>query len=216
MSLDQVVADLVQKVERRFYGKYRALVVDNEDPESLGRLKLQVPSVLGGEVVTGWATPCVPYGGAAGEGWLAVPDLGAGVWVEFEDGDPEFPIWVGTYWSAPGGEVELPRSNDPDGAEQDGVQAPPTRKIFKSAKGHTLQFEDADGAEEILVVFEVSEGERHVLRLSADGVEIRDAAGSSIVMTPDAFELTSAVPLRISAPGQPVTIAGDTIDLNKG
>ncbi len=216
MSLDQVVADLVQKVERRFYGKYRALVVDNQDPESLGRLKLQVPSVLGDQVVTGWAAACVPYGGAAGQGWLAVPDLGAGVWVEFEDGDLEFPIWVGTFWSLPGGDSELPRSNDPDGAEQDDVQAPPTRKIFKTAKGNTLQFEDADGAEEILVVFKLSDTDRHVVRLSADGIEITDATGSSIVMTAEAFELTSAVPLTISAPGKPVTIVGDTIDLNKG
>lgn len=216
MSLDRVVADLVQKVERRFYGKYRALVVDNQDPESLGRLKLQVPSVLGDEVVTGWATPCVPYGGAAGQGWLTLPDLGAGVWVEFEEGDLEFPIWVGTYWSRPGGDSELPRSNDPDGAEQADVQAPPTRKILKTAKGNTLQFEDADGAEEILVVFKISDDEHHVVRLSADGIEITDATGSSIVMTPDAFELTSAVPLTLQAPGQPVTIVGDTIDLNKG
>ena len=102
MTLERVVADLVRKIENRFYGKYRALVVDNEDPESLGRLKLQVPSVLGDEVVTGWATPCVPYGGAANQGWLTIPDVGAGVWIEFEEGDLEFPIWVGTYWSAPG------------------------------------------------------------------------------------------------------------------
>ena len=44
MNLEQVVANLVQKVERRFYGKYRSLVVDNADPEKLGRLKLKVPS----------------------------------------------------------------------------------------------------------------------------------------------------------------------------
>ena len=50
-------------IERRFYGKYRGIVVDNQDPSKLGRLKLRVPSVLGKDVVTGWATPCVPYGG---------------------------------------------------------------------------------------------------------------------------------------------------------
>ncbi len=216
MTLERVVADLVRKIENRFYGKYRALVVDNEDPESLGRLKLQVPSVLGDEVVTGWATPCVPYGGAANQGWLMIPDVGAGVWIEFEEGDLEFPIWVGTFWSLPGGDSELPKSNDADGAEQDSVQAPPTRKIFKTAKGNTLQFEDADDAEEILLIFKVSDSERHVVRLSADGIELTDSTGNSIVMTPDAFDLTSAVPLTISAAGQPVTIVGDTIDLNKG
>jgi hypothetical protein len=81
-GLERVVADLVEKAERRFYGKYRGTVVDNDDPSRLGRLKVSVPSVLGPNVVTGWATPCVPYGGAAGQGFLFVPQRGAGVWVE--------------------------------------------------------------------------------------------------------------------------------------
>ena len=104
MELEHVIARLAHEVERRYYGKYRAFVVDNADPEQLGRLKLTVPSVLGDEVVTGWAMPCVPYGGAENQGMLFVPDIDAGVWVEFEEGDLEFPIWVGTFWSKPGGD----------------------------------------------------------------------------------------------------------------
>ena len=77
----------------------------------LGRLKLKVPSVLGGDVVTGWATPCAPYGGAADQGFLFIPDVGAGVWTEFEEGDLEFPIWAGTFWSQPNSESELPKPN---------------------------------------------------------------------------------------------------------
>ena len=99
MELEKVVADLIQKVERRFYGKYRGFVKNNQDPKHLGRLTLQVPSVLGDEV-TGWAMPCVPYGGQDNQGFLCIPEPGAGVWVEFEEGDLEFPIWVGTFWSA--------------------------------------------------------------------------------------------------------------------
>ena len=99
MDLEKVVADLVQQIEHRFYGKYRGLVVDNADPERLGRLKVKVPGVLGEEVVTGWAMPCLPYGGEADQGFLFIPEVGAGVWVEFEQGDLEFPIWVGTFWS---------------------------------------------------------------------------------------------------------------------
>ncbi|MBA3894067.1 MAG: phage tail protein [Gemmatimonadales bacterium] len=151
MDLEHVVARLAHQVERRFYGKYRGFVVDNEDPEKLGRLKLTVPSVLGDEVVTGWAMPCVLYGGAADQGMLFVPDVDAGVWVEFEEGDLEFPIWVGTFWSKPGGESELPKPNDADGAEQGEVQSPPTRKIIKTARKHTLQLEDADGEVRILI-----------------------------------------------------------------
>ena len=152
MSLEKIVANLVEKVERRFYGKYRGFVVENADPENLGRLKLRVPSVLGDEVVTGWAMPCVPYGGDANQGMLFIPEVDAGVWVEFEEGDLEFPIWVGTFWSKPGGESELPLPNKPDGSEESAVQDPPMRKIIKTLKGHTIQFEDKDGEEMITIV----------------------------------------------------------------
>ncbi|NIS33583.1 MAG: hypothetical protein GWO04_28080, partial [Actinobacteria bacterium] len=91
--------------------------------------------------------------------------------VEFEQGDLEFPIWVGTFWSKPGGESELPKPNDADGAEQDEVQDPPTRKIIKTVKGHTLQFEDADG-EEMVILIEATNS--HVITLNQDGITIVD------------------------------------------
>lgn len=180
MSLEKVVANLVQKVERRFYGKYRGFVVDNADPEQLGRLKVRVPSVLGNEVVTGWAMPCVPYGGDMDQGFLFIPEVGAGVWVEFEEGDLEFPIWVGTFWSKPGGESELPKPNDADGTEQSSVQDPPTRKIIKTKKGHSIQFEDAAG-EEMITIYEAENG--HVITMNKDGIKITDGAnGNKITM----------------------------------
>ena len=104
MSLEKVVNNIVQRLDRKFYGKYRGFVVDNVDPGQLGRLKLRVPSVLGNEVVSGWALPCASYGGDANQGFFFIPEVGAGVWVEFEEGDLEFPIWVGTFWSKPGGD----------------------------------------------------------------------------------------------------------------
>jgi uncharacterized protein involved in type VI secretion and phage assembly len=212
MELEHVIARLAQEVERRYYGKYRGFVVDNEDPEQLGRLKLTVPSVLGDEVVTGWAMPCVPYGGAEGQGTLFVPDVDAGVWVEFEEGDLEFPIWVGTFWSKPGGTSELPVPHDAEGEPGD-VQSPPTRKIIRTAKGHTLQFEDADD-EEMVILVEATHGHRIVM--NADGITITDATGNVIEMKEDAFNILALVPFTIDASGQPITLIGDTIDLNKG
>jgi hypothetical protein len=187
-ALERVVAELVERIDRRYFGKYRGLVVDNRDPATLGRLKLRVPSVLGGSVVTGWASPCVPYGGAADQGLLMLPDPGAGVWVEFEEGDLEFPIWVGTFWSGPGSGSELPRPNQPDGSEQNAVQDPVTRKILKTAKGHTLQFEDADGAESITLV----EGKhRHVMLLDQDGITLTDGKnGHRVVLRQDGISIT--------------------------
>ncbi len=213
MSLERVVAQLVQRVEQRFYGKYRGLVVDNEDPEQLGRLKVRVLSLLGDGVVTGWAMPCLPYGGAADQGTLWIPDVDSGVWIEFEEGDLEFPIWVGTFWRKPGGTTELPTPNDADGTAQSVAQSPPTRKIFKTAKGHTLQFEDQDG-EELVLIYEATN--RHLITLNKEGIVIVDGTGNRIAMRQDAFTITAKVPFTIDASGQPIVLIGDTIDLNKG
>src|SRR5262249_54333456 len=82
--------------ESRYYGKYRGVVVNNADPEMTGRLLVTVPDVPG-PAPSSWAVPCVPLAGPTGQpmGVYLVPPIGAGVWVEFEQGDPERPIWVG-------------------------------------------------------------------------------------------------------------------------
>ena len=229
MNLEKIVANLVQKIERRFYGKYRGLVVDNADPEHLGRLKLRVPSVLGDSVVTGWAMPCVPYGGDANQGMVFIPEVAAGVWVEFEEGDLEFPIWVGTFWSKPGGTSELPLPND--GTEETAAQDPPTRKIIKTLKGHTIQFEDKDGEEMISIV----EGEHgHYITMDNTGISIVDGISSNkvamdktgisitdgvgknqISMSSDSFKLTAKKPFTIDASGQDVVIKAKKIDFQK-
>ena len=190
MELEKVIADLLQKVERRFYGKYRGLVVSTEDPKRLGRIRLQVPSVLGPEVVTGWAMPCVPYGGEKNQGFHFIPEVGAGVWVEFEEGDLEFPIWAGTFWSEPGGESEIPVLNGTDGKELKNAQKPPTRKIIKTQKGHTIQFEDADG-EEMVIIVEATH--KHVVALSKDGIRITDGVnGNKIIMGKGGIQIGSS------------------------
>jgi uncharacterized protein involved in type VI secretion and phage assembly len=173
MSLERVVAGLVEQVERRCFGLYRGFVVDNQDPDRLGRLRVRVPNLLGDDAVTGWATPCTPYGGLAGHGFLFIPERDAGVWVAFEGGDTEFPIWVGTFSSKPDGESSLPKPNDPDGKPQDEVQDPPTRKIIKTRKGHTLQFEDADKGELVTLV---DGANHHVITLDAAGIHVTDGA----------------------------------------
>jgi Type VI secretion system/phage-baseplate injector OB domain len=79
----------------KFYGKYRGTVVNNIDPMQIGRIQVSVPDV---SVIPGtWAMPCVPIAGKQ-EGVFMVPQIGAGVWVEFEQGDPDYPIWVGGFW----------------------------------------------------------------------------------------------------------------------
>jgi Type VI secretion system/phage-baseplate injector OB domain len=89
----------------RYYGKYRGTVLDNLDPEQRGRITAIVPDVQGLTPMT-WALPCVPIAGKQ-QGVFHVPQIGAAVWIEFEQGDPEHPIWVGGFW---GQALEVPTS----------------------------------------------------------------------------------------------------------
>jgi uncharacterized protein involved in type VI secretion and phage assembly len=211
-ELERTVAGLVQQAGHRYVGKYRGLVVDNADPEHLARVKVTVPSLFGPDVVTGWALPCVPVGGMPGQGWLAVPQVGAGVWVEFEEGDLEFPVVTGTFWSAPDGTSEVPPAIDADGADGE-IADPPTRTILTTSKGHTIQLEDADDGELIHIREATHE---HTILLDADGIRITDGNGNHITMTADLFTVHSETALTIEAPGQALTIVADTIDLEKG
>jgi len=88
---------------RQYFGKYRGTVVNTSDPEQRARLQAIVPDVLGTQPST-WALPAAPYVGN-GAGFVALPPIGAGVWIEFEQGHPDFPIWCGGWWGA---SAELP------------------------------------------------------------------------------------------------------------
>jgi hypothetical protein len=87
--------------DKRFWGKYRGTVLQNVDPQLRGRLMCQVPDVLG-PAPSSWCEPCTPLAGPSGPpmGVYLVPPIGAGVWVEFEQGDPNHPIWSGCRWGA--------------------------------------------------------------------------------------------------------------------
>jgi len=93
---DTLLQDLHDHVRSRFYGKYRGVVTDTD--AATMRVKASVPAVLGG-ISSGWAAPCVPYAGPQ-VGFFMLPDLGSGVWIEFEGGDVSFPIWTGCYWNS--------------------------------------------------------------------------------------------------------------------
>jgi uncharacterized protein involved in type VI secretion and phage assembly len=87
----------------KYYGKYRGFVLNNVDPLQQGRLLVQVTDVSGLAPST-WAMPCVPVGGFQ-SGMVALPAIGSGVWVEFEQGDADHPVWVGSFW---GSAAEMP------------------------------------------------------------------------------------------------------------
>src|SRR5438874_13671783 len=126
---DDVLARLVERVEGHYYGKYRGIVTDNSDPDDLGRVKAKVPRLLNDEE-TGWALPAFIYGGISEQGFFAVPDINAGVWIEFEGGDLSYPIWTGTWYSS----GTIPES------------AKPAQKVLKTQSGHKLILHDDAGS----------------------------------------------------------------------
>lgn len=129
MSSSAAHLDALEQQADRFYGKYRGLVVDNLDPAQTGRIKAMVPEVLG-EVPSGWALPCQPFTGT-GAGLYAVPQPGAGVWIEFEAGDASRPIWSGGWWAA--GEVPMDERQTP---------SQPSRKILRTELGLIVSLDD--------------------------------------------------------------------------
>src|SRR6476659_7140673 len=99
MPIEELLVRLAEDAQQHYYGKYRGIVVDNADPRKSGRLQLLVPSVLG-ETTTGWAAPVLAFGGTADIGLFCIPEVDAAVWVEFEEGRIDLPLWTGTQWPA--------------------------------------------------------------------------------------------------------------------
>lgn len=141
--------------------KHRGRVVNNIDPLQIGRLQVVVPGVVDAPA---FAMPCVPYAGP-GVGFLALPPVGANVWVEFENDDPNLPIWTGCFWSA--GEV-------PEGAG-----ASPEKKVFKT-DGVTLTLDDAPGAGFSIVIDGPAAGA--TLLISDTGITIDNGSGAVITL----------------------------------
>jgi uncharacterized protein involved in type VI secretion and phage assembly len=148
-------------LQEAFHGKYRGVVVANEDPLSLGRLQVAAADVYGSET-SGWALPAVPYAGD-GVGLFLIPPVGALVWVEFEQGDPTYPIWTGCFWA----DGQLPA--DP---------AVPTTKVLKTVSA-TLTFDDEPGSASVTI--ETAGGMR--ISIDTDGISIDNGQGSTVTLS---------------------------------
>lgn len=152
----------------RLYGKYRGMVLNNIDPMQMGRLQVQVPDV-GGLIPVTWAMPCVPIAGLQ-NGWFAPPMIGSGVWVEFEQGHIDYPVWVGCFWGSASDVPALARATPPaisaitlqtplqNGITVSDMPGPSGGIMLKSASGATLIVNDT-------------------------GIYIQNGKGASIVMT---------------------------------
>ena len=152
-------------MSNQFFGKYRGTVTDIQDPLMTGRIKANVPDVMGDQE-SGWAMPCAPFGGS-GMGFFALPKVGAGVWIEFEHGDPDYPIWTGCWF---GSVAEMPTD----------LLAPPYKKVMIVTEGgHSITLDDTPGIGGITL--KTSGGQKIVM--NAMGIEIDNGMGGKIKMT---------------------------------
>ena len=137
----------------KFFGKYRGIVTDNQDPSNLGRIRAKVNDVLQ-DVDSGWALPSFPYAGK-GSGYFRVPPKDAGVWIEFEAGDVSRPIWTGC-WYADG---QLPSDQDGNSATTDFfiVRTESGLIVAMNDSSHTVAISDQSGSN--LMKIEVGSGQ---------------------------------------------------------
>ena len=154
--------------EEKYSGKYRGVVMNNIDPMQMGRIMVQVPDVTG-LATSSWAMPCVPVAGIQ-TGMYAIPIIGSGVWIEFEQGDPDYPVWVGCFWGSAAEVPALSRTVPPavpgitfqtplqNGLTINDVPGPTGGIMLKSATGATIIVNDT-------------------------GIYIQNGKGASLIMT---------------------------------
>ncbi|MBV9959804.1 MAG: hypothetical protein JO360_15370 [Acidobacteria bacterium] len=138
-ELEHIVVGLHRDASTRFHGKYRGKVADVDDPEQLGRIKAHVPEVFGEDETSNWAMPAAPFAGKD-HGFVFIPEVEDGVWIEFEAGDISRPIWTGGWW----GDGELPA---PGATETRVIVTPTGHKFVLDDKGKEIQLLHAGGAE---------------------------------------------------------------------
>ena len=141
----------------KYFGKFRGTVMNNQDPIGTGRIQALVPDVFG-DRPSDWALPCLPLAGKD-TGTFVVPAIGSNVWVEFERGDPHFPIWVGGFWGN--------ASDMPQGGSNPGPAG--SRIVIQTQMRNSITVSDFD------------DGTGGILLQSRDGASVRiDHAGITI------------------------------------
>lgn len=166
LQTEEILTRLIDRVDGRHLGKYRGFVTDNDDPDNLGRVRATVPRLLG-DKETGWALPAFIYGGAAEQGLFAVPDVGAGVWIEFEGGDLSYPIWTGTWYTS----GALPES------------AGPGKKVFKTKSEHKIVLDDDEGS------LEITDSNGNSIKMTSSVVKVSAGTALKIVVEAPQIEL---------------------------
>jgi uncharacterized protein involved in type VI secretion and phage assembly len=152
----------------KYFGKYRGTVINNIDPLQIGRLMVQVADVSN-VLPSTWAMPCVPFAGIQ-SGFFVVPPIGSGVWIEFEQGDTDYPIWTGCYW---GTAAEVPAL---------ALAAPPGLQqiVIQSVTQNTLMISDMPGPTGGILLKSTTGA---LIAINETGITISNGQGATILLT---------------------------------
>ena len=153
--------------ENHFYGVYRGTVLNNIDPMQKGRLMVQVPDVTT-LLPSTWAMPCVPFAGIQA-GAYVLPMIGSGVWVQFEQGNPDYPVWLGGWW---GSAAEVPV------LALAGLPASPSI-VLQTAGQNTLMISDLPGPTGGILLKTTAGA---LISMSEVGITISNGQGATIIM----------------------------------
>jgi uncharacterized protein involved in type VI secretion and phage assembly len=151
----------------QYFGKYRGTVLNNVDPMQMGRIQAVVPDVAG--VLPGsWALPCVPMAGPQA-GQFVLPPIGAAVWIEFEQGNPDYPIWTGGFW---GSAAEVPAL---------ALAAPPAIQpiVLQTVGQNTLMLSDVPGPTGGILLKSTTGA---LIQINEIGITISNGQGATIVL----------------------------------
>jgi hypothetical protein len=161
----------------KYFGKYRGVVVNILDPERRARLQAVVPDVFGTEP-SSWALPAVPFAGPR-SGFIGLPAVGAGVWIEFEQGNPDYPIWTGCWW---GNQSELPPVVLPNAGTVDQI-------AIVTTGGHSVLITDVPGPTGGIAL---RTGAAHISITDA-GIVIDNGQGASITLSGNIVHVTGVM-----------------------
>ena len=162
------------------FGVYPAIVIDTNDPEGQGRVKITLPWAADTQV---WARVSTLMAGNNRGTWF-IPDLGTEVLVAFEAGDATRPHVIGSLWN---GRDQPPASMDAEN----------NLKLLRSRNGVRISIDDTNGSESLKL--ETPGGQRITLEDGAGSVVINDSNGNSIKMGPGGIEVMSSSKVRVDA-----------------
>lgn len=173
--------------------KYRSQVKSNEDEDRIGRVKVEITALK----ITTWAMPNVPYAGE-GVGLYLIPPVGSWVWVEFENGNPETPIWTGCFWEKQG---DLPKA-----------ATSPAVKMLETNKGR-ITINDLSGE---IAVERINTKPQKTIKIVMNDEKIELTFGTDSVTLDSTQILIKKDGSKIELMASKITVISSKVSINNG